>query len=83
MADWITSNGGDGGKFRETWNSAEIKAKVDAAHAMLDTYHVRGVPTLVIDGKYATSARMTGGVRQMLVVVEQLVTRARAERRKK
>jgi thiol:disulfide interchange protein DsbA len=27
MADWITSNGGDGGKFRETWNSAEIKAK--------------------------------------------------------
>jgi len=60
IADWITSNGGDGGKFRETWNSAEIKAKVDAAHAMLDTYHVRGVPTLVIDGKYATSARMTG-----------------------
>lgn len=83
MADWITSNGGDGAKFREMWNSAEIKAKVDAAHEMLDTYHVRGVPTLVVDGKYATSARIAGGVRQMMVVVEQLVARARAERRKK
>ncbi len=83
MADWITSNGGDGAKFREMWNSAEIKAKVGAAHEMLDTYHVRGVPTLVVDGKYATSARIAGSVRQMMVVVEQLVARARAERRNK
>ena len=83
MADWITSNGGDGAKYREMWNSAEIKAKVDAAHEMLDTYHVRGVPTLVVDGKYATSARIAGSVRQMMVVVEQLVARARAERRNK
>lgn len=83
MADWITSNGGDGAKFREMWNSAEIKAKVDAAHEMLDTYHVRGVPTLVVDGKYATSARIAGSVSQMMAVVEQLVARARAERRKR
>lgn len=83
MADWITSNGGDGAKFLEMWNSAEIKAKVDAAREMLDTYHVRGVPTLVVDGKYATSARIAGSVRQMMIVVEQLVARARTERRKK
>ena len=83
MADWIASNGGDGAKFREMWNSAEIKSKVDAAHGMLDTYQVRGVPSLVIDGKYVTSARMAGGIKEMMVVVEQLVERARAERGKK
>lgn len=83
MADWIASNGGDGAKFREMWNSAEIKSKVDAAHEMLETYQVRGVPSLVIDGKYITSARMAGSVSQMMVVVEQLVDRARAERGKK
>ena len=83
MADWIASNGGDGAKFREMWNSAEIKSKVDAAHGMLDTYQVRGVPSLVIDGKYVTSARMAGGIKEMMVVVEQLVDRARAERGKK
>jgi thiol:disulfide interchange protein DsbA len=83
MADWIASNGGDAAKFRETWNSAEIKSKVDAAHEMLDTYQVRGVPSLVIDGKYITSARLAGSVTQMMVVVEQLVGRARAERGKK
>ena len=83
MADWIASNGGDGAKFRELWNSAEIKSQVDAAHAMLDAYQVQGVPSLVIDGKYVTSARMAGSVKQMMVVVEQLVGRARAERGKK
>jgi thiol:disulfide interchange protein DsbA len=82
MADWIAANGGDGAKFRATWSSAEIKSKVDAAQGMLDTYQVRGVPSLVIDGKYITSARMAGGVVQMMVVVEQLVARARAERGK-
>ena len=83
MADWVASNGGDGAKFREVWNSAEIKAKVDAAQAMLDTYHVRGVPTFVVDGRYVTSARMAGSVKQMMTVLEQLVVRARAERGKK
>ena len=83
IADWVGSNGGDGAKFREIWNSAEIKAKVDAAHALLETYQVRGVPTLVVDGKYATSARLAGGVKEMMVVVERLVSRARAERGRK
>jgi thiol:disulfide interchange protein DsbA len=83
MADWIASNGGDGAKFRAIWDSAEVKSKVGAAHEMLDAYQVRGVPSLVIDGKFVTSARMAGSVQQMMVVVEQLVERARAERGKK
>lgn len=83
MADWVASNGGDGAKFREVWNSAETKAKVEAAQASMDTYQVRGVPTFVVDGRYATSTRMAGSVKQMMAVLEQLVTRARAERAKK
>lgn len=83
IADFVASNGGDRAKFTESWNSAEIKAKVGAAQAMLETYQVRGVPSLVIDGKYVTSARLTGSVKQMMVVAGQLVARARAERGKK
>ena len=39
-------------------------------------------PFFVIDGKYLTSARMAGGTREMMRVVEFLVERAAGERRK-
>ncbi|MBI2983136.1 MAG: AAA family ATPase [Chloroflexi bacterium] len=48
----------------------------------LDTYEVKGVPAFVIDGKYVTSARMAGSVRDMMRVVDFLVQRAAAERKK-
>ena len=59
-----------------------FKAQVDAAKKALATYDVKGVPTFIIDGKYQTSARMAGGTKEMLRVVEYLVERAASERPK-
>jgi len=55
----------------------------DEARKMLDTYSVKGVPSLVVDGHYVTSASLAGGVPQMMQVLEYLVARARDERNKK
>jgi thiol:disulfide interchange protein DsbA len=82
LVDWLGQNGVDTVKFREALNSADTKAKVAAAHKMLDTYNVRGVPTFVVDGKYVTSARMANGVKEVMEVVEYLVQRSAAERKK-
>lgn len=82
IVEWVASNGVDRGRFTELWKSDEIKAQVEAAKKALDSYQVKGVPSFVIDGKYLTSARMAGGVREMMRVVEQLVERAAAERKK-
>jgi thiol:disulfide interchange protein DsbA len=79
---WVSGNGVDGKRFQELWHSAEVKERIDAAKKALDLYGIRGVPTFVIDGKYVTSARMAGGVKEMMQVVEFLVNRARAERKK-
>ena len=83
VADWVASNGVDRARFEQIWNSPEIKAKVDTAHKMQEAYDVHGVPTFVVDGKYATSARMAGGVKEMISVLDYLVGRARDERVKK
>ena len=83
MLEWVGRNGVDAAKFKEAWHSAATTEKVRAAQKMLDTYAIRGVPSLVVDGKYVTSARMAGGTKQMIAVLEQLVDRARAERSKK
>lgn len=82
VVEWVGGNGVDATRFTEIWHSDEVKAQVAAAKKALDTYDVKGVPTFVIDGKYLTSARIAGGVREMMRVVEYLVERAAAERRK-
>lgn len=82
VAAWVAGNGVDAARFKELWHSTEIQAQVDAAKKALDTYEVKGVPAFVIDGKYVTSARMAGSVRGMMRVVELLVQRAAAERKK-
>lgn len=83
MLDWIGRNGLDREKFRSIWHSEETNAKIRAAQKMLDTYGIRGVPSMVVDGKYVTSARLADGTRQMVEVLEHLVNRAREERSKK
>jgi thiol:disulfide interchange protein DsbA len=82
MLEWLGQNGVDTEKFRDALNSDEVKAKVEAAQKMIETYNVRGVPSFVIDGRYVTSARMANGVKEMMEVVEFLVRRAATERRR-
>src|SRR6267142_1517917 len=82
VADWVAGNGVDRGRFTELWKSDEIKAQIEAAKKALERYQVKGVPSFVIDGKYLTSAKMAGGVREMMRVVEYLVERAATERKK-
>lgn len=48
----------------------------------LATYNVRGVPSMIVDGKYLTSARMAGGTREMMNVVGALLERARRDCKK-
>jgi thiol:disulfide interchange protein DsbA len=83
LVEWVSSNGVDGTRFRQVWNSPETRAKMDRAKQMLIAYEVTGVPAFVVDGKYLTSSRMAGGVRQMIEVVDFLVSRARNERPKR
>jgi len=83
LLDWLQSNGVDSARFKLALDSHEVKLRVNAAGALLDKYKVRGVPTMVVDERYLTSALLAGGVKEMMDVVEHLVARAREERGKK
>ena len=80
MLDWVARNRIDRDKFAEIYKSDEVKARVEAARALNKSFDVRGVPTFVVDGKYQTSARLSGGTRQVMQVVDQLVKQSRVER---
>jgi thiol:disulfide interchange protein DsbA len=83
LLEWLAANGADAARVKAALDSPGVKARVEAAHRMLETYQVRGVPTFVVDGRYVTSARLAGGVKEMMTVVEYLVGRAREDRAKK
>ena len=82
MADWVAHNGLDRQKFVDAFRSTEIQVKLDTARAMMRSYDIRGVPTIVVDGKFATTASMAGGTREMMQVVDRLIEMARKERAK-
>jgi len=80
MLDWVAHNGIDRQKFIDIYRSQETAAKLAAAREMTQSYDIKGVPSIVIDGKYVTSARLAGGTRELMKLVEQLVEQARKER---
>jgi thiol:disulfide interchange protein DsbA len=77
---WVAANGVDESRFRAAMSSVDTRQKIEFAHRMGGMHRVRAVPTLVVGGRYATSARMAGGVKEMIVVLEHLVDRVRQER---
>src|SRR3954462_4080731 len=80
ITEWVAANGVDRGRFAELWKSDAVKAQVESAKKALESYGIKGVPSFVVDGKYVTSAKMAGSVRDMVRVVEYLVERAATER---
>lgn len=82
MAGWVSKNGLDKQKFIDIYRSPEIQAKLAAAREMTRSYEIKGVPGLVVDGKFMTSASMTGGTNELMRVLDQLVALARKERAK-
>jgi len=80
MADWAVSNGLERQRFLDTYRSADVAAKTARARELLKSYGVRGVPTFIVDGKFLTSARLAGGTKEVVEVVDRLVKLARQER---
>jgi len=82
MANWVGHNGIDRERFVGTYRSPEIQAKLVEARQLIQTYDIKGVPSIVVDGKYVTTARMTGSTPDLMRVLGQLVELARKERGK-
>jgi thiol:disulfide interchange protein DsbA len=65
--------------FVSAYHSPEVDGKVSQARVMTVRYGIRGVPAVVINGKYVTAQYFTGTQEAMLEVVDMLVERERAE----
>ncbi len=73
LKDFFESRGVDGDDFTRVYNSSEIQIKIKQAYHMARNYRLTGVPSVIINGKYVTSASMAGSYKRMLEVMDYLV----------
>jgi len=74
----FVEHGVSGQDFDRTFQSFAVITKTSRARQARALYGITGVPVLVVNGKYLTSAQMAGGNKEMLQVVDFLVDKERA-----
>ena len=81
LFDWIEKQGVDRKRFEAVFQSEAVTARVMNSRALTNAFEVESTPSVAVDGRYLTSSGMTGGVAQLMEVVEALIKMVREERR--
>ncbi len=66
--------------FNKTFRSFAVESQLRRARDLTMKYHVKGVPLLVVDGKYLTDGPKIKSQDELLAVAEELVQRERQNR---
>lgn len=82
IADFMAANGIDRKQWLDTYNSFSVGARTNRAGQVWRAYKVDGTPSMAVDGKYMTSPSMVGSREGSLLVLNSLIEKARAERKK-
>jgi len=63
--------------FSEFYNSFSVDSQIRTANATASKYGVKGVPAIIVNGKYRLSTEKSGGYKQMMKIVDYLVAEER------
>ena len=61
--------------FKKTWGSFEVAQKLRVAKDLARRYSISSVPTIVVNGKFRTSATETGSYPKLIEVIDELVAK--------
>ena len=77
LAVFFTQFGVNEQEFNKLYNSFSVRVKVRQAEALSKNYRLRGVPALVVNGKYLVKSQAGKGPDSMLPVVQYLLDKER------
>jgi len=78
--DWLSKQGVDPKKFADAYASFGVQGKVARSKQLTSAWGINGVPTIVVAGRYQTSAQMAGGHENALKTTDYLINLVRRER---
>lgn len=79
IAAFLSQHGVDSKKFGQMYNSFTVETKVMRSKQMLQSYHIMGTPTLIVDGRYVIEGLEPD---ETIRVLNEVVDKVRKERGK-
>ena len=80
ITEWMGTQGVNAKQFGAAINSFGVAGKTSRAKQMQQSHNINGIPTFIVDGKYATSPELTGSEAATIKVLNELIVKARQER---
>jgi thiol:disulfide interchange protein DsbA len=77
---FLSQQGVDTDKFIEAYESLEVQTKLNQASWLNQQYGASGVPAMVVNGRYLTSASMAGSYYNLFEVVNYLAKNMDAQK---
>ncbi len=82
LAAFFTRFGVSEEQFIKTWDSYAVSSMLRRARVMTRRYKIRGVPTIIVNGRYRVSGSSAGSFENMIKVVNKLVAKESTRMRK-
>ena len=73
MTRFLSEHDVDAEKFKSAYNSLYVETKINRSGQLVRQYGSSSVPTIIINGKYRTSASDAGGFENVLRIINMLV----------
>ena len=83
LTQWVVSQGVDEKKFKDAFHSFGVDNKMKRANQLADLSKVKGVPAIVVDGRYLVAGSKIQSFADLLAATDKLIDKRRAERRTK
>jgi len=79
ITDFVAKHGVDPAKFSAAYNSFSLQSKIARSNQLVQSYGVRGTPTIAVDGKYVITGLQP---EETMRVLDEVIQIARKERNK-
>ena len=73
MSRFLSGHDVDAEKFKSAYNSLYVETKINRSGQLVRQYGSSSVPTVIINGKYRTTASDAGGFENVLKIIDLLV----------
>jgi thiol:disulfide interchange protein DsbA len=78
LVAFFAKHGVDETAFKNAFNSFAVNAKLKRAEELVGRYRVGSTPTVIVNGKYATTGRQAGSYDAWFAIIDDLAAREHA-----